>query len=200
MAELDPPLVKSESFVPRWRAVRRWWPTPWGWGFWGLTFWNSLVLVRYASELEFLTFPLAIVASIALFAAAYLLYRAVVAPLVARRRSAVDVPPPPPRAEADATFLVPPQPVYPAVELLRGQCGWIHLRLRVDVQGRVRAYQVIDQAPRKVFQAAIAHSLQAARLPPGTSGEVSSVVTFVTPGANTPDWAAGRLNPVPSDC
>lgn len=195
MAQLSSHLDSSLLRPGGWRRVRGDWSRPQVWCFWLLTFWCGLVGTQFAPRLNVLVFPLAIAAALALFVLGHILYRAAVAPLLARLGEAEPVPPPPSRGGPDVTYLTPPRPDYPPVALLRGQCGWVLLRLRIDARGRVRAFRVIEQAPRRTFEGAVADALLAARLPPGEEQEASALFVLVTPGPHAPEWAKARLPP-----
>jgi hypothetical protein len=103
--------------------------------------------------------------------------------------------PPPPEDDppASTAYVEPPRPVYPIIARARGQCGWLKLGLRVDRRGRIRSFQVIDQAPGRIFEKAVAIALFATRLPPDPDAEplreMTTVVIFLTHSRMAPDWA-----------
>ncbi|MCI3131962.1 TonB family protein [Phenylobacterium aquaticum] len=137
--------------------------------------------------------PLGVAGALGLLFLGALVHQGVVAPLVASAAPVIEVPPPPPRSEPDETYLVRPRPSYPAVANLRGQCGWVRLRLRIDGRGLVHACQVVEQAPGRVFEKAILQALGHARFASGRPREGTALVIFVSEGDHTPDWAVERL-------
>jgi hypothetical protein len=93
----------------------------------------------------------------------------------------------------------PPAIRYPFVARARRQCGWVALRILVDARGRVQSYQIADQAPAWTFERAVLAGLGRGVLvavPEAPAPrETKTLITFVSPGAASPEWALQRLPP-----
>jgi hypothetical protein len=69
--------------------------------------------------------------------------------------------------------------------------------MRVDRLGRIDSFQIVEQAPGRVFESAVIRSLFMARLPPDSDAEplreLKTAVTFLMPGESAPAWAEQRM-------
>jgi hypothetical protein len=182
-----------------WRRVRR--PRPrLVWLLWPVIIYVALVLATELNPQSVIAVLLAIPVACGVLALGLIGLHHVVALGAERWWPPVDVPPPPPD-ESDAQgvtpYMQPPMIVYPALAQARGQCGWLKLRVRVDREGRIRHFQVVEQAPGHVFKRAVAAALFKARLPPDPDAtplrEMVSVISFVAPSKNPPEWAKQKL-------
>jgi hypothetical protein len=188
---------------PKWRRIG---PSPWIWTVWvGLSFWLGLAILKVFPKLDLLVgavaLPAALIAMLAVLfviAVVRLAFGLVAGALIRRVWPPVPTDPPPSLGDPDedkAIYQRAPRPSYPFLANLRGQCGWVALRLRVDRTGRIRAYQATAQVPPRTFERAIAAGLAHARLAPASAErELATVVTFVTPGPGAPEWAQSRLS------
>lgn len=108
-----------------------------------------------------------------------------------------DVRPPPVEVSPSLRWQIAPRPAYPAWALGGGQCGWVQARLRVDGRGRVRAVQVLDQAPARTFERAAVEGFYraVARMPDivDPSETLTTTIVFVTSTQEAPPWAQKRL-------
>lgn len=183
----------SDSGV--WRRPRR---SPLSWGalaFWAAGFYAALVL-SYGLHLPS---PIAILLSFPIVLLLWwgwpLLLAYVVRPAVERFLRPVEVPAPPEAfrsAGGAEAWVQPPRIVYPALAVVRGQSGWVALRVRRAKDGRIVGYQVSAQAPARMFEKAVARGLNHARLGPPKDGaeedEAKTLVSFAAPGRGLPHW------------
>lgn len=187
-------MVPLES-PEKWRRVPQAWRQPIMWVFWSLVFYAGLVISQVGDLEPIVTFPFALVAAFVTLWVGLLLLRFAVAPLVARLSPAVEATAtPPPSDEPSIPYLVQPASQYPAFAQARRQCGWVRVALRISPAGRITAYRVVEQTPRRTFERAVVAGLHQARLPAAPDHrEMTSLITFVMPSDGAPPWALERL-------
>jgi len=175
-----------------WHPVRRLPPPLLTWVYWGLAFYVALVLLRLIPGLAEGALLLAPFAALTLILFGQAAFRLIVVRLPHSRPA--PTPPPPEGGVPTAAWQQAPRLMYPSLSLARGQCGWVALRCRAAADGKLLAYQIVDQAPNRVFEREVVQGLIAARAPAEAAPEFFTVISFVTAGPDAPDWAHARLS------
>ncbi|MDR3090090.1 MAG: energy transducer TonB [Desulfobulbaceae bacterium] len=72
--------------------------------------------------------------------------------------------------DAPLTTIVRLPPMYPMAAKNRGLEGWVKVRLLVNEEGRVEDVEVLDAAPKKIFDEAVLRAVHGWRFKAGTVG------------------------------